>query len=162
MALLVRGVSTCPICGRVIEADDAVVSFPAFVANSKDPLHRFSDASFHERCIEQDPDGRRAQAVAHEVIDRLGPGHRACAVCSEEISDPDDYFTFGYLTSDSDRPAFAFNYVQLHRSHIGSWPELRAAIAALDDLRRSGEWEGPALGSLIEELREHESGVGAG
>jgi hypothetical protein len=156
MALLFRGLTTCPICGEVIDEHDLVVMFPHFVANENDPLYRFTDGVFHERCFDRDPDGARALAILDETNRRLGPGHRTCAVCSGTISDLDDYFAIGYLTSDAGRPAFAFNYVQLHRSHIGSWSELRPAIAALEDFERSGDWEGPGLAQVIDELRAYE------
>ena len=54
MALIIRGKSTCPLCGRVLEENADVVSFPAFLK----PEHRlgeFSDAAFHRQCFEMDP-----------------------------------------------------------------------------------------------------------
>ncbi len=35
MAILLRGKTTCPICGKVIEEGDEAISFPHFILNEK-------------------------------------------------------------------------------------------------------------------------------
>jgi hypothetical protein len=154
MAILIRGATTCGICGEVIAEGDAAALFPAFVANELDPLVFFSDGAFHEACVDDHPNGATARKLADEVVEHARPGRRACVVCGEPIRDPDDYLGFGYLTSDPELAAARFNYVQLHRSHVGRWRDLGAAVVALEQLRDSGRWQGPALATLIAELLE--------
>lgn len=155
MAILVRGSTRCPICGEIIAEGDPAVAFPPFVPNQRDPLFFFSDAAFHERCLDDHPDGAAARKLAAEVRERSEADHLVCVVCGELIRDPDDFLGFGYLTGDSELAASRFNYVQLHRSHVDRWPDLPKALEALEQLRDSGKWEGDWLPRLIGELREH-------
>jgi hypothetical protein len=56
MALLIRGKTNCPLCGKVILTNEAVVSFPAFLKKTH-ALARYSDAAFHQECFDNSPDG---------------------------------------------------------------------------------------------------------
>jgi hypothetical protein len=56
MALFVRGKTICPLCGKVILTNEAVVSFPAFLKKTH-TLARYSDAAFHQECFDNSPDG---------------------------------------------------------------------------------------------------------
>jgi hypothetical protein len=78
----------------------------------------FSDAAFHQACVDAHPDGDAARKRAAEVREHSSPYGRTCAVCGEQILDPDDYLGFGYLSGDTGLAASGFNYVHLHRSHI--------------------------------------------
>jgi hypothetical protein len=51
MALLSRGVTTCPICDAVITEADDIVATSHFIADYSDPLVLFSDAAMHSRCF---------------------------------------------------------------------------------------------------------------
>lgn len=152
MAILVRGATRCPICGRIIADRDAAMLFPAFVANERDPVFFFSDGAFHEPCVDAHVDGAAARKLALDAVEHSRPERRACAVCGEPIRDPDDFLGFGYLTNDPDLAAARFNYLQLHRSHIGRWQDLDAAVVALEQLRDSGRWQGAWLATLIRQL----------
>jgi hypothetical protein len=55
MALVIRGTSKCLLCGETLKAQEEIVSFPAFLAPFHQ-LHRYSDASMHERCFESSED----------------------------------------------------------------------------------------------------------
>ena len=52
MALLIPGLTKCPLCGEVINKDDQIESFWHFIEDSKDPLYEYSDASFHKACFD--------------------------------------------------------------------------------------------------------------
>jgi hypothetical protein len=144
----------CELCGLVVADEQDAVVFPAFSANKRDPLHRFSDGVFHQACLSDHPDGARAIRRSEEIRSRLGPGQRACIVCGSQVRDPDDYLTFGFLCDDDAFAASRFNYAQIHRSHAHEWADLGIAIAALEELRGSGTWDPEPLGRLIAELRE--------
>src|SRR5712664_2973304 len=51
MALVLRGLSECPICGQVINDSDNVVMAPAFLASNNHPLWKFNDAGMHAACF---------------------------------------------------------------------------------------------------------------
>lgn len=52
MALVMRGKSTCPLCGKVLAEGDDIVGTTHFIADRNDPLWRFSDAAMHRACFE--------------------------------------------------------------------------------------------------------------
>lgn len=155
MALLVRGSTRCRICGEIIAEGDRATLFEPFLANERDPLFFFSDGAFHEACVDEHPDGAAARELAAEVRAKSEPDSRICVVCGEVIRDPDDYLGFGYFSGDIDVAASRFNFVHLHRSHIGRWQDLNVALEALENLLDSNEWEGDRLTKLIAELRQY-------
>ena len=106
--------------------------------------------------MQEDPTGRIALHRSDELMLRLGPGRRSCAVCNEQIRDPDDYLTTGFLTDNTALRASALNYVQLHRSHAHEWRSLHEAIGALRELADSGEWDPAALQPVIDLLSEYD------
>ncbi len=152
MAILSVGQISCAVCGDAIERGDEAVLFPHFVLNEKDPLYKLSDASCHAACVSTDARGQ-AMLRAAEAHDRnTGPGKRACAVCSSEILDPDDYFGIVYLGDPSTEPLGAFNYTHLHMSHIRDWKQADAFLALAKAAVDSGRWEGDALGKLVQDV----------
>jgi len=58
MALINDGKTICPLCGRLIPANDAVVAFPAFLKKTHS-LARYSDAAFHKECFDRSPDAEK-------------------------------------------------------------------------------------------------------
>ena len=50
MAIVIRGVTRCPVCGGVLSEHDAVVGFPPVVFRESD-AKRMSDAAAHESCL---------------------------------------------------------------------------------------------------------------
>jgi hypothetical protein len=54
MALVIRGKSTCGLCGNIIQEIRGTISFPAFL-KSTHPLANYSDAVFHKECFQQSP-----------------------------------------------------------------------------------------------------------
>ena len=97
MAILLRGRTVCKLCGRVIGAGEPATLFPHLVLNEADPLYPLSDAACHTACVETDRRGLAVAGVAEAAGARIGPGRRSCAVCNEQILDPDDYVLLGYL-----------------------------------------------------------------
>lgn len=51
MALIIRGKSTCALCGEVLEDGDDLFATTAFIENRDHPLWRFSDAAMHHACF---------------------------------------------------------------------------------------------------------------
>jgi hypothetical protein len=68
MALYFSGKSTCALCGEVIQKDQGVIGYPAFLR----PTHRlwkYSDAVFHAACHEDWPDRAEFEALYREFKD---------------------------------------------------------------------------------------------
>jgi hypothetical protein len=127
-----------------MQRGDNVMLFSPFVLNTGDPLHIFSDAALHRDCVIKHPLGKKAIDMHEQVLQRLGDvKSRLCSACGQSITDPDDYFTTGYLVSDPVHPLFAFNFVQLHKSHLSGWPRTVELRRLLAEERRTGNWQGP-------------------
>jgi hypothetical protein len=62
MAMIIRGKTICPLCGRVLAEDDEVVSFPAFLRPEHE-LGAFSDAAYHLQCFEVHPRAGEVSAL---------------------------------------------------------------------------------------------------
>lgn len=155
MALLVRGRTRCVVCNKVIGGEDAVLSVPAFVRDRTSDLFPYSDGVVHVDCLASDPVARRAADLAHETIERLGPGNRSCEVCAQQVRDPDDYVTLGFLTERAGSPAATLNWLQFHRSHLHRWERLPDAIALLEGLVADEGWCVDDIAPLVQELRSH-------
>ncbi len=147
MALVVLGVTPCGLCGLPIQPNGNTTSFGPFVSNEADPLFLFHDRAFHTSCLSGHPLAPSALVRFEEYQRASGPGRRLCAVCGEQILDPDDYLAFGYLGASED--VKWMNYLQFHKSDLFAWPELDRAHAALVDLSNKNTWKGPALAWLL-------------
>ncbi len=153
MAILIYGKTECPLCRKLIQRGQEVVTFSPFVSNELDPLWVFNDGAFHAGCFYEHPLAEEAQARYNEVRERHGPGNRFCVVCKREIRDPDDYFAVGHLVEDVFHPLYSYNYTQTHRSCLPKWAELPYVYELLEDLKQSGSWRGKSLDELLAELR---------
>lgn len=51
MAILMWGLTECPLCNDVIATGEAVVAFPALGIDASDPLFCLDDAAVHQRCL---------------------------------------------------------------------------------------------------------------
>lgn len=55
MALIIRGKSKCPLCNQILDDNDHITAYPAFLP-ADHRFGKFSDAAFHTICFEKDPD----------------------------------------------------------------------------------------------------------
>jgi hypothetical protein len=152
MAIVIPGVR-CAISGRPIGSVKDAVAFPAFIANEADPLHIFSDAVMHADVFRTHPLAAQVQARFEEARQHVAPNSRRCFVCTELITDPDNYIGLGHLVESRSSPLDRFNYAHFHRSCLATWPGLPQLVAELEKLDSSGGWKGDALKRLIMSLQ---------
>jgi hypothetical protein len=62
MAIIIRGKSECPLCGKALAEGQRLIGTQHFIPDPEDPLWRFSDAGMHYDCFQQWP--LREQFVA--------------------------------------------------------------------------------------------------
>lgn len=55
MAMIILGKSCCPLCKKILEKNDELKAYPAFLPYDH-RFGKFSDAAFHKSCAEADPD----------------------------------------------------------------------------------------------------------
>jgi len=53
MAVIVLGLTCCPLCGKVLKASDPLVTTSHFMTDPFHPLWPFSDAAMHKSCFLQ-------------------------------------------------------------------------------------------------------------
>ena len=145
MALVIRGKSTCFICGRIMGKADEIVIFPPFVPNLRSPIRPFSDAGVHRECLDNHPLGTAAGALLKTCLDQSGHERRRCLVCKEPILEPDDYFSTGLLVADSADPLFDFNFLQFHKSHFALWERSHEFRREVEAFQGSIRWEGARI-----------------
>jgi hypothetical protein len=154
VALFIEGMA-CPLCDKPMETNRGreIVCFSPFVSNLRDPLYFFHDGCFHEHCFSRHPLAEKALARQREMLERCKPWPPPCALCGSIITKPDDFFTLGHLTEEEDHPLHRFNYFRAHVQCLSHWKELGHVIDLVEELKRSGTWEGTALDYLLDEMR---------
>ena len=53
VAIVLLGETECSLCGNFIMAGDEIVATSHFIADSNDPLWRFSDSAMHRTCFQE-------------------------------------------------------------------------------------------------------------
>lgn len=90
--------------------------------------------------------------LTNDYLRRAGPGNRKCAICGEEVREPDDYLMIGYLFDPASDPLSSFNYTHLHKSHIRQWNLAGDFLAFANTTLSRGNWRGPALAEIVREI----------
>lgn len=147
MALVIYEQTRCPLCGDVLREDDTIELFPPLVSDAADPLAIFNDAAVHSACLNRDPRRDRVRELVRELT---GGSSYSCEICGEPITDPDDYFTFGVLTTDKNDPLHQFNRRTFHVGHLATWVERETASRLIRE--RLKETGSPGLSSILRRL----------
>lgn len=75
MAVIIRGITTCSICGAVLADADDIVSTPHFIHDASHKLRRFSDSAMHRSCFTAWPKAGAFRAAFNKTWSKLAPGH---------------------------------------------------------------------------------------
>jgi hypothetical protein len=154
MALFFDGASECTLCGRVMrQRTEAIICFPAFISNHRDPLWQIHDGCFHRDCFERHP-------LAPMMLQRLSEWERGreewpphCPGCRNRILDADEVFSFPHLVESPRDPLHAYNFKHYHRNCLVALPDLDNLERLLLQLQDSGAWGGDGLQRLIRDLQ---------
>lgn len=149
----------CAICKMPIEEASSAIGFPPIFFNTAHPHMILSDAPVHRACLDRLPFrdhalAKLADAGAH------APGPRMCRSCGEAITTPDELFATGRLSDFEDDPIRAADWVELHTRCIAHWDGIAALVRVLDEVNRSGEWEGDTLRRLLDRIARARSASG--
>lgn len=155
MAVILTGLSECPICNRTLEEGEAITGFSHFITNLDDPVALFTDAAFHTACLAAHPLGKKAQQLDDQSYEVFRA--RKCVVTGETISNWNDQIYFSVLCSDEAEPLSAFNFTMLHKKNVKQWKDFDRFIAVAEDFLRQGKWRSimkdrNGLQMLIDEL----------
>jgi len=76
VAIIIRGVTACPICGDVIADGDALVSTTHFIHDETHELYRYSDSAMHQPCFVRWECRDAFRAAFNKHWPKLLPNHR--------------------------------------------------------------------------------------
>jgi len=74
-----------------------------------------------------------------------------CAISGREITGPDDFFVFPFMTDSG--PLAEFNFACCSREALKEWRGLPSIVSEIRMLLDSGEWEESALLEVVEQLK---------
>jgi len=140
MTLLLLGRTACPICGKVINKEDAFYGFTSFVANILDPLYFFSDNVYHRECLLNKEYGKKAILYSDLRYLKTRPENRKCVVTGALIEKQDEHMWIGYLTSDEKSGLHQFNFTNINKLNLSMWPKREYCLNELIKLLNSGTW----------------------
>ncbi|MET3879102.1 hypothetical protein [Chitinophaga sp. OAE865] len=143
MALVFWGSTKCDLCGKILDVEDQIVSFPNVVQNESDPLYCFNDQVYHSGCLMNNPQWREVDLFFkyYSSLKR----ERKCVVCGHFITNPEEYLTLGFLTADSKASLFKYNFLEFHSQHFNQWSEKWEVLSHLRQLKDSRLWSGNSL-----------------
>lgn len=75
MAIIIRGVTACPICGDVIADGDILVSIPHFIHDESHKLYRYSDSAMHQTCFVGWEHRDAFRTAVNDLWPKLMPNH---------------------------------------------------------------------------------------
>jgi hypothetical protein len=136
--------------------------FPLFVANENDPLFLFNEAVVHLSCFSSHPLADEAEARLSLLRTMYEPANRVSFISGKPfldssgklLIDPDDYFGFGFITSDVSDPLYEFNLKQCRKPELAKWPQKTWLVTELRRLNNSGQWKGCGLTRMIKEIEK--------
>lgn len=146
----------CSICGNSIEAGEVPGLLPPFTSNEADPLFALSDAVVHESCLQGHLSADRLNKRLKEYDAARCRPIKLCAVCGEAISDPDEYFTLGFLADEA--PGAEWNYTMFHVFCLQRWNDLTAVTSWIESEVRANRWTSKYGEWLLSRLRSKPSG----
>lgn len=75
MAIVIRGLTDCSICGKVLEAGAELVMTPHFIHDELHPLWRYSDSGMHAACFAAWEHAEDFRAAFNAIWPTLMPDH---------------------------------------------------------------------------------------
>jgi len=130
-------------------------SFPAFVANAKDPLFKYGGMSFLLTSLNNE-EGRKAIELSEKALFNIKPANRICKVDGKIINDPDDYLFIPLLTSDEEEELYKFNFLTFNKRNLKKWSDRIKFLKIVNKFKEQGKWSDSSefkfLDSLINEF----------
>ncbi len=140
MAIIIEGLSTCPICNLVLSSDDVILT-PPFIGNLKDELFMFSDAGIHIECLNNHALKDKLVKNIHLYNKQGSPLEQRCMIEGERIVPVQNMVSFGLLTSNEAEQLYEFNYHCFNLKNIHKWKELNKFLFVANEFLAAGKWE---------------------
>ncbi len=75
MAIVIEGMTSCSICGQLIEAEADIVMSPHFIWDEDHPLWRYSDSGMHRSCFLSWDFADQFRSAYNEIWPKIMPQH---------------------------------------------------------------------------------------
>jgi len=75
VAIIIRGVTNCPLCGTVIADGDALVATSHFIQDENHKFYRYSDSAMHQACFVGWDRRDAFRAAFNKLWPKLMPDH---------------------------------------------------------------------------------------
>ena len=75
MAIVLIGLSECPLCGEVFRTEDEILAFPHFVLDPKHHLWPYSDTGMHKQCFIEWPQAAEYREFFDQNWNTENPHH---------------------------------------------------------------------------------------
>lgn len=152
MAMVFRGLSTCPLCDQVLQENETLELFPPFIGNTKDQLYVFNDAGVHAKCIEESPLGEKALYYREISINKTRPANRICEVSGNPVNKPQDWFYSSLLSSDETEKLSQFNFINLDLANVDRWVRRQEFLDTAKQFLQDGKWGSLTDYNVLERL----------
>jgi hypothetical protein len=150
MAIFIPGMKD-RICGKPMHESDETIAFQPFVFNEDDPLYFFSDSVFHKDCFEKHPLRAKVMKRYKEYISWISRP-RIDRISGNEIKNPDDCISIGFITEDKKSILYKYNYSYLSKKNLSLWNEIHKVHREMLEMINSGIWKGSYLERIITQI----------
>ncbi|MCP4216109.1 MAG: hypothetical protein GY765_15770 [bacterium] len=140
MTLVITEKTECYQCNKKVGDSDDIVTFPAIIANTGDPLFQLTERVFHCDCFVKHPFFEKANSIFLKW--EKNANSKICEICANKIASPDEYFGLFHFTYEENHPLFEFNFKKFHISCSKNWNRLSFLLKELEELQTSGVWGG--------------------
>ena len=146
MAIIIEGME-CRICNKKMSQNE-IISFPPFISNSNDPLYFFNDSAFHMKCFQNHDMSSQVIDVMNYIKTILK--NKTCDVCSNIITNPDDFFGLGLLVRNKSDVLFDYNFFQCHNKCLNIWEKRDFVINEIK--RNINNWDEHFIKIILDNL----------
>jgi hypothetical protein len=141
MAIVIQGLSICPICKKTLNSIDENILFPPFVQNTLDSFYLFNDIGVHKNCLDKHPLGALAKSYLEKIIEKTRPQNLKCDISGNLISSKDDFLFIDLLCSNKNEELSNFNFTIIDKKNIAKWAEKEHFLKVASNFLQEGKWK---------------------
>jgi hypothetical protein len=152
MAIVIKGLSKCPLCGEVLDDNLEFTLFPPFTSNTKEPLFLFSDNGVHIACLDKHPLKEKALFNRVKYHKNLPSVNSKCIIDGCSIENPSDVLAIGLLTSLETEALYKFNFITINKRNLMRWQERNEFVELVLKFMYDGKWNSLTSFNYLEYL----------
>lgn len=158
MAIIFENLSTCPLCGTILNDEREFMLFPHFISNIHDPMSQFSDRGIHLDCLDKHPLKQDALLFTEEYHKVLPSPKSRSSIDGKLIENPEDILIIALLTSNREEELFKYNFLVLNKKNLSDWKERNRLIDLIHKYQEEGKWKNLSSFNYLDYLVKELSG----